>query len=44
MPGASLLHKAEIEAFAEREYGNRPWLKDVAALAWDRLNRQSGMQ
>ncbi|WP_151637182.1 3-isopropylmalate dehydratase small subunit [Noviherbaspirillum aerium] len=44
MLGASLLHKAEIEAFAERWYGNHPWLKNVAALARDRLNRQSGTQ
>ena len=29
--GASLQHRAEIEAFAQRHWTSQPWLKDVAA-------------
>ncbi|RJF92205.1 3-isopropylmalate dehydratase small subunit [Noviherbaspirillum saxi] len=41
MLGASLLHKPEIEAFAKRWYDTYPWLKNVAAVARNRLDRSS---
>lgn len=39
MLGASLLHRAAIEAFASRWHDAYPWLRDVAADARARLDR-----
>ena len=39
MIGASLEHKAAIEAFARRHWAAQPWVKDVAALTRERLER-----
>lgn len=44
MLGASLLHKAEIVSFAEGWYRDHPWLKNVASVARDRLDLQSGLR
>ena len=38
MIGASLTHKAEIDAFAERHWAAQPWTKDVARLTRTRLS------
>lgn len=37
MPGASLLHKDQIEESARNWHGRHPWLKDFAASARSRL-------
>lgn len=39
MLGATLLHKQRIESFARNWHQAHPWLKDVAAVTRDRLNR-----
>jgi 3-isopropylmalate/(R)-2-methylmalate dehydratase small subunit len=39
MLGATLLHKQQIESFARNWQEAHPWLKDVAAVTRDRLNR-----
>ncbi len=41
MIGASLEHKAAIEAFAQRHWTARPWVKDVAARTMSRLHGDS---
>jgi 3-isopropylmalate/(R)-2-methylmalate dehydratase small subunit len=41
MIGASLEHKAEIEAFAQRHWTTRPWVKDVAARTMSRPHGDS---
>ncbi|MEJ8850418.1 3-isopropylmalate dehydratase small subunit [Variovorax rhizosphaerae] len=38
MIGASLSHKAEIEAFASRHWAAQPWVKDVAGRTKARLD------
>ena len=38
MIGASLAHKAAIEAFAERHWAAQPWVKDVALRTKQRLD------
>ncbi|MEJ8856549.1 3-isopropylmalate dehydratase small subunit [Variovorax robiniae] len=40
MIGASLSHKAEIEAFASRHWAAQPWVKDVAGRTKARLDAQ----
>lgn len=40
MLGASLLHLADIEAFARRRHESHPWLKNVAAVARTRLDQK----
>ncbi|NML63486.1 hypothetical protein HHL21_20825 [Massilia sp. RP-1-19] len=39
MLGSTLRHKQQIESFARNWHGAHPWLKDVAAVTRDRLNR-----
>jgi len=41
MIGASLSHRAEIEAFAARHWEAQPWLKDVAGRTKARLDAQA---
>jgi 3-isopropylmalate/(R)-2-methylmalate dehydratase small subunit len=38
MIGASLGHRADIEAFAERHWAAQPWVKDVASRTKSRLD------
>jgi len=38
MIGASLEHKAAIEAFARRHWAAQPWVEGVAAKTWARLD------
>lgn len=38
MIGASLAHRADIEAFAERHWSPQPWVKDVASRTKARLD------
>ena len=38
MIGASLQHRADIEAFAQRHWAQQPWLKDVAERTARRLD------
>jgi len=38
--GASLQHRAEIDAFAQAHWARQPWLRDVAARTRQRLERR----
>ena len=40
MIGASLAHRAEIAAFAERHWADQPWVRDVARRTKQRLDRR----
>jgi len=40
MIGASLQHRAEIDAFAQAHWARQPWLRDVAARTRQRLERR----
>lgn len=39
MIGATLAHKADIAAFAQRHWGQQPWVRDVARRTKQRLER-----
>lgn len=40
MIGATLAHKADIAAFAQRHWGQQPWVRDVARRTKQRLERR----
>lgn len=40
MIGATLAHKADIDAFAQRHWGQQPWVRDVARRTKQRLGRR----
>ncbi len=40
MIGASLAHRADIAAFAQRHWARQPWVRDVARRTKERLDRK----